>query len=306
MPNFNVSGLTDWVKTNEDVIVKSVVIGDVAGDTIPSLKHQPGVKTKERLNYLNVDPTLQDGTGCGFEAQGDTTFSERDIETAQFKVQDQYCDRDLLGKFAEYQVKIASDKNAEDLPFGRVLMDEIVRNINKKMEKAVWQGEKGTDLIDGFIKLAEEDGSTVKVEIASGTTAYQAIKQVIMAIPEEILDRAVVFVSPAVYRAYVQELVELNYFHYESGKIENRDLVFPGTDIRVHKTVGLTGDAKHVYASVFDNMVYAYDMMNDQETVRLWYDDNTELFKYNIRWNAGVNTLFPDMVVLGTSEEDLV
>lgn len=302
---FNVASLTDYVKTNEDVILKSVVAGTEFGDTISNLKHQPGIKTKERLNYIDVDPTLQDGSACGFTPDGNTTFSERDIETAQFKVQDEYCDKDLLGKFAEYQVKIAATKDAEDMPFGRVLMSEIVKNINKKMEKAIWQGEKGSDLIDGFVTLAEAEGSTVKVTVANGTTAYQAIKQVIMAIPEEILDRAVVFVSPALYRSFVQELVELNYYHYQSGKIEAEDLVFPGTDIRVHKTLGLTGDSKHIYASCYDNMVYGYDMMGDNEKVRLWYDDNTELFKYSIHWNAGVQTLFPDMVVLATSEEDI-
>lgn len=309
MANFTVSGLSAYVKNNEDVLIKSVVLGEVKGDTIGKLSKQLGIKTKERLNYLNVTPSFQDGTNCGFSAVGSTEFTERDLETKQYKVQDQYCDRLLLGKFAEYQVKINAQKDASDLPFEAELMNEIIGGINAGMEKEVWLGTAtGTSLIKGFVTLAEGDdsASTVSVEIASGTSVYNAIKAVVMAIPERIIDDAVIFVSPSLYRAFVQEMVEKNYIHYRpDGQVEEGDITFPGTDIKVHKTIGLAGDKKHIYASTWKNMVYGCDLMNDEEKVKVWYDDNSELFKYNIRWNAGVMTYFPDMVVLGTGEADL-
>lgn len=307
---YTVSALTNYVKTNEDALIKSVVLGDVKGDTIGNLSLQTGIKTKERLNYLNVEPSFQDGTNCGFSANGKTEFTEREIETKQYKVQDQYCDRVLLGKFAEYQVKINAQKDASDLPFEAVLMDEIIGGINAGMEKEVWLGTgTGGSLIKGFVTLAAsaDSASTVAVSIESGTSVYNAIKKVVMAIPERIIDEAVVFVSPAIYRAFVQEMVEKNYFHYKNdGNVENMDITFPGTDIKVHKTIGLTGDKKHIYASSYKNMVYGCDLQGDEEKVKVWYDDNSELFKYNIRWNAGVMTYFPDMVVLGTAAADLV
>lgn len=307
---YTVSALTNYVKTNEDALIKSVVLGGVKGDTIDNLSLQTGIKTKERLNYLNVEPAFQDGTNCGFDASGKTEFTDRELETKQYKVQDQYCDRVLLGKFAEYQVKINAQKEASDLPFEAELMDEIIGGINAGMEKEVWLGT-GTDssLIKGFINLAAsaDSASTVAVSIESGTSVYNAIKKVVMAIPERIIDEAVVFVSPAIYRAFVQEMVEKNYFHYKNdGNVENMDITFPGTDIKVHKTIGLTGDKKHIYASSYKNMVYGCDLQGDEEKVKVWYDDNSELFKYSIRWNAGVMTYFPDMVVLGTGAADLV
>ena len=307
---YTVSALTNYVKTNEDVLIKSVVLGGVKGDTISNLSLQTGIKTKERLNYLDVEPAFQDGTNCGFSANGKTEFTERELETKQYKVQDQYCDKVLLGKFAEYQVKINAQKEASDLPFEAVLMDEIIGGINAGMEKEVWLGTgTGSSLIKGFVTLAAsaDSASTVAVSIESGTSVYNAIKKVVMAIPERIIDEAVVFVSPAIYRAFVQEMVEKNYFHYKNdGNVENMDITFPGTDIKVHKTIGLTGDKKHIYASSYKNMVYGCDLQGDEEKVKVWYDDNSELFKYNIRWNAGVMTYFPDMVVLGTAAADLV
>lgn len=307
---YTVSALTNYVKTNEDALIKSVVLGGVKGDTIDNLSLQTGIKTKERLNYLNVEPSFQDGSSCGFSASGSTEFTERELETKQYKVQDQYCDRVLLGKFAEYQVKINAQKEASDLPFEAVLMDEIIGGINAGMEKEVWLGTgTGNSLIKGFVTLAAsaDSASTVAVSIESGTSVYNAIKKVVMAIPERIIDEAVVFVSPAIYRAFVQEMVEKNYFHYKNdGNVENMDITFPGTDIKVHKTIGLTGDKKHIYASSYKNMVYGCDLQGDEEKVKVWYDDNSELFKYSIRWNAGVMTYFPDMVVLGTGAADLV
>lgn len=297
------SGLSDYVKTNQDALIKGVVLGTVAGDTIPNLRKQFGVKTKERLNLLDVDPALQDGSNCEFSASGSTVFSEREIETAQIKAQDQYCDKQLLGKFAEYQVKIAADKNASDMPFEGEILDEVVRKINEKMEKLVWQGDKSdSDLIDGFLTQAASSGesaSTISVTAASGTAMYPRVKGVIEAIPEAILDKAVVFVSPANYRKLVFELVEKNLFHYAPGAdIEGKDVIFPGTEVRVHKTIGLIG-SDLIYASAYENMVYGADLENDQEKVRFWYDDNSELYKYSIHWNAGVKTIYPDMVVLG-------
>ena len=307
---YTVSALTNYVKTNEDVLIKSVVLGGVKGDTISNLSLQTGIKTKERLNYLDVEPAFQDGANCGFNASGKTEFTDRELETKQYKVQDQYCDRVLLGKFAEYQVKINAQKEASDLPFEAVLMDEIIGGINAGMEKEVWLGTgTGSSLIKGFVTLAAsaDSASTVAVSIESGTSVYNAIKKAVMAIPERIIDEAVVFVSPAIYRAFVQEMVEKNYFHYKNdGNVENMDITFPGTDIKVHKTIGLTGDKKHIYASSYKNMVYGCDLQGDEEKVKVWYDDNSELFKYNIRWNAGVMTYFPDMVVLGTGAADLV
>ena len=307
---YTVSALTNYVKTNEDVLIKSVVLGGVKGDTISNLSLQTGIKTKERLNYLDVEPAFQDGTNCGFNASGKTEFTDRELETKQYKVQDQYCDRVLLGKFAEYQVKIYAQQEASDLPFEAELMDEIIGGINAGMEKEVWLGTgTGSSLIKGFVTLAAsaDSASTVAVSIESGTSVYNAIKKVVMAIPERIIDEAVVFVSPAIYRAFVQEMVEKNYFHYDAnGKVEDADITFPGTDIKVHKTIGLTGDKKHIYASSYKNMVYGCDLQGDEEKVKVWYDDNSELFKYSIRWNAGVMTYFPDMVVLGTGAADLV
>ena len=300
---YTVSGLTDYVKTNQDILVKGVVLGTVKGDTIPRLRKQFGVKTKERLNILDVDPTIADGSSCGFSADGKTNFSEREIETAQLKAQDSYCEKTLLGKVVEFATTARADENK---PFEEQILDEVVGKVNEKMEKLVWQGatsaNSGTDLIDGFLTQAlnADSASTIMVTGSSATSVSERVEAVIMALPEEILDKAVVFLSPASFRKLAFELQKAYKYNANlyDADVEDKDILYPGSEVRIHKTIGLMGSDK-IYASVYDNMVYGCDLENDQEKVKVFYNDMQETWNYSIAWNAGVKTIFPDFVVVG-------
>lgn len=298
---YNVSGMTDYVKTNQDLLIKGVVLGSVAGDTIPRLRKQFGVKSKELLNILDVDPVLQDGSSCGFSASGSTVFSEREIETAQIKAQDAYCEKTLLGKVVEFATTARADENK---PFEAEILDEVVGKINEKMEKLVWQGDKtgNSDLIDGFLTQAigADSASTIMVTGSSATSISERVEAVIMALPEELLDKATIFLSPASFRKLAFELQKTYKFNanlYEAD-VEDRDILYPGSEVRIHKTIGLMG-SDAIYASAYDNMVYGCDLENDQEKVKVFFDDMAETWNYSISWNAGVKTIFPDMVVVG-------
>lgn len=297
---WNVSGLSAYVKENRDEILRKVIL---EGDTISKMAKQLGIKTKERLHYFNLDPVFQDGKGCGFSAQGATNLTEKDIEVAPIKINMEWCNDDLLGKFAEYLVRFGANANAEQLAFEQLIADELVKNINKEMEEAVWQGDTSdtgrTDLFDGLLAQAEADNDTIKVNFGTGDTLYDKVKAVIMEIPEEILDNAVVFVSPANFRSLVFELLEMNNFHIAPEEIERGEFYFPGTTIPVHKTLGLTGVDDKIYASTWENMVYGTDMMDDKEELRFWFSDDDDLHRLKVKWVSGVATYFSDYVVLG-------
>lgn len=297
---YNVNNLSDYVEVNKDVLIRDLVLGINDGDTIAKMRKQLGVKGTERLNYLDVDPILQDGKGCGFNASGKTEFTERDVETTVLKVNDEWCNDDLLGKFTEYVVKYGANKNAEEFGFEKEILDGIARGINKKMEKIVWQGDEDLG-ITGLAELAEGDDAQFTITAATDESVYEAVKNVIMAIPEEILDNAVVFLSPAHFRSLVFELLEMNNFHISPEEIEKGEFYFPGTTIPVHKTFGLSG-SYDIYSTTWDNMVYACDMLSDKEEFRVWFSDDDDVHRLKIKFNMGVTTLFPDAVVLGGVE----
>ena len=267
---------------------------------------QTGIKTSAYLNYLELNPTLQDGKGCGFTASGSATLTQRTITTAVIKVNMDICPDSLLGKYAEYLVRIGANSN--ELPFEQYIVDGVTTEINKKIEKLIWQGDttqaSNTDLkwLNGILKQLASDSDKVAVSIAANTAIYDAIKAVYLAIPEETLERgAEIYVSPANYRDFLMAMVEKKYFNY-SGPQDSapEEFVFPGTDVKVVKTPGLAGVNDRIVASFPENFVYGCDAEGDLEDVKIWFSDDDDLFKLKVKWNSGIAYRFPNQVTLGT------
>ena len=302
--NFVVSSLPAYVQDNKDLIIKNFALVGTASRQRFGI--QTGIKTSAYLNYLELNPTLQDGKGCGFTAAGSATLTQRTITTAVIKVNMDICPDSLLGKYAEYLVRIGANSN--ELPFEQYIIDGVTTEINKKIEKLIWQGDTSkssdTDLkwINGILKQLASDSDNVDVSIAANTAIYGAIKAVYLAIPEETLERgAEIYVSPANYRDFLMAMVEKKYFNY-SGPQDSapEEFVFPGTDVKVVKTPGLAGVNDRIVASFPENFVYGCDAEGDLEDVKIWFSDDDDLFKLKVKWNSGIAYRFPNQVTLGT------
>ena len=302
--NFVVSSLPAYVQDNKDLIIKNFALVGTASRQRFGI--QTGIKTSAYLNYLELNPTLQDGKGCGFTASGSATLTQRTITTAVIKVNMDICPDSLLGKYAEYLVRIGANSN--ELPFEQYIIDGVTTEINKKIEKLIWQGDttqaSNTDLkwLNGILKQLASDSDKVAVSIAANTAIYDAIKAVYLAIPEETLERgAEIYVSPANYRDFLMAMVEKKYFNY-SGPQDSapEEFVFPGTDVKVVKTPGLAGVNDRIVASFPENFVYGCDAEGDLEDVKIWFSDDDDLFKLKVKWNSGIAYRFPNQVTLGT------
>ena len=297
MPNFVVTSLPAYVQDNKDLLIKNFAL--VGGETRKRISVQTGIKKDEHINYLNLTPTFQSGIGCGFTAQGEATLTQRLIETARFKVNMEFCPDTLIGKYAEYQVSINASEN-ESLPFEAYIMEALTNEIVKKIETTIWGGVKGTDLIDGFITLAKADSDVVDVVI-EGTSAYADILKVYNAMSEYTLEQGgEIYVSPAKFRAFMQEMVEKNYFHYNPGNAEPGEFLLPGSNVKVVRTPGLAGKTE-VVGTFAKNMYYGCDLENAAEDIKVWYSDDDDLIKVAAKWNMGVQFAFPGEVVLGAT-----
>ena len=297
MPNFVVTSLPAYVQDNKDLLIKNFAL--VGGETRKRISVQTGIKKDEHINYLNLTPTFQSGVGCGFTAQGEATLTQRLIETARFKVNMEFCPDTLIGKYAEYQVSINASEN-ESLPFEAYIMEALTNEIVKKIETTIWGGVKATDLIDGFITLAKADSGVVDVVI-EGTSAYADILKVYNAMSEYTLEQGgEIYVSPAKFRAFMQEMVEKNYFHYNPGNAEPGEFLLPGSNVKVVRTPGLAGKTE-IVGTFAKNMYYGCDLENAAEDIKVWYSDDDDLIKVAAKWNMGVQFAFPGEVVLGAT-----
>lgn len=303
--NFVVSGLTAYIEQSKDLIIKNVVLGK---GTRERISIQTGVKYKEHLHIFEVDPTFADGSSCSFSAAGTATLTERLIEAPSLKVDMEICPRTLLGKYAEYLVRNNATENS--LPYEQYLVDQLVDGINRKIEKMMWLGDKSqtTDAvlkwIDGFLEIAGDSvtASTgvVAASISSGKTAYEGILQVYNSLTENTLERgAEIYVSPAIFRSFMQDMVALNYYHYNPGNEEFKEFLLPGTDVKVVRTQGLAGSLK-ILGTFPANLYYGCDMEGDNEDVDMWYSQDNRTYRLEVLWNSGVQIAFLGECVLGT------
>ena len=280
---YNVTALGTYVQENKDIILKDIVFGGEYGNTIPLMTKQLGIKTTEKIHPSTLEAVLQDVSGeCGFNPQGDLNISERSITTSQKKVNMEFCLEKLLGKFAEYTVRVGANQDA--LPFEAEIIDGLVKSINKQVEKDVW-----TDLITN---------TTAQLTVASTGTAYERIMAVYMALPEAILEDAVIFVSPATFREYVNDLVNKNFYHYNPADGDLEEIFIPGSGVKVRKANGLAEQTEDViFGTSPKNMIYGTDFMDNKEEVKAWFSDDNDTYRIKVRFNYGANVAFPDLVV---------
>ena len=295
--NFLVSSLPDYVQNNRDLIIKSFALVGTA--TRRHIGLQTGIKKSAYLNYLDLVPSFQDGSNCGFNPLDSITLTHKEIEVATLKVDGEICPETLLGKYGEWLVRVNATEN--ELPFEQYIIDTLVAQINKGIESLIWTAStSGGDAIDGFLTQFAADASVITSAIAAGTNAYEGILQVYLAMPEEAVERgAMIFVAPEIFRVAVAGLVAANLYNYAAPAGDVDEFILPGTNARVVKAPGLAGSLK-IVGTFGDNLVYGTDGENDNEAVDLWWSQDDRVFKYQVKWNTGVAYHFGDQVVVGT------
>lgn len=295
--NFLVSTLPDYVQNNRDLIIKSFALANTG--TRARIGIQTGIKKSAYLNYLDLTPSFQDGSACGFNPLDQINLTHKEIEVATLKVDGQICPETLLGKYGEWLVRVNATEN--ELPFEQYILDTLVAQINKGIETLIWTGDtSNSDPIDGFLTQFAADASVITSAIAAGTNAYEGILQVYLAMPEDAVERgAVIFVAPEVFRIAVAGLVAANLYNYAAPAGDVDEFVLPGTNAKVVKAPGLANTLV-VVGTFGDNLVYGTDGENDSEDVDVWFSKDDRLFKYEVKWNTGVAYHFGDQIVVGT------
>lgn len=285
--------LPAYVEQEKLPLVKKTVLG---AKTASIINVQSDIKGSAAINLLSVDPTLQAG-GCGWNDAGNAAMSQRIIKTKFLKVNQSFCDKDFLNYWTNYEVKVGVGR--ETLPFEEYFTSAIVDKVKESVEKMIWNGNDSATQFKGLLPILSAEEDVITVSPANGTSAYAAIKEVYAAIPENILDKAVIFVGADTYRAFIMEMVEKNFYHYDGGSVEAKEFVLPATNTKVIAVNGLNGTKKIVAADPM-NLYYGCDLLNDTETFDLWYSQDNREYRLAIQFNAGVEVAFPSEVVVAT------
>ena len=292
----DVKALNNYVEEKRlPLIAKSFL----RGKTIDLIQIETGVLQDTALNLVSASVEFGDGATCGWDATEGVALSQRLLKPTFLKVNQVFCDKNLLKKWASYEVKLAAGR--EQLPFEEKFMDEIANAISESIEKLVWQGDSSNDNEpDGFLKILEEGGSgVVSATWSAGTSAYNKIKTVYNAIPANIVDKedTVIFVGEDTYREFIQDLVAANLYHFDPD-YKDGEYKLPGTSIRVIAVNGLNSTGK-IVAGRLSNFFYGVGAEDDKDTFDFWYSKDNREFRLAVYFAIAVQVAYPNEIVLG-------
>ena len=291
----NVSTLPDYIQENRDELFVKAIASTKTLDYIESML---GVKGKAALNYLDSTVVLADGESCGWNPQGDDTFTQKTVSTKLVTVNKEFCAKQMRSKWMSYDLSLAAGR--ENLPFEQKIADSNVAAIKKAVEKLIWQGDV-TLGIDGLLKQIKAEENSIKVN--GGTTILEKVGKVIAAIPAGALEKGVnVFMSYTDFRSYVEAknaeccgnmpIIDANVDY----------LVYAGDSrIKLVPVAGLEGTSK-IVAAPYDALVYATDVEDSEGIFKMWFDEKEDKFLFKVLFTAGTAVKFPDETVLWSAE----
>ena len=291
----NVSTLPDYIQENRDELFVKAIASTKTLDYIESML---GVKGKAALNYLNSTVVLADGESCGWNPQGDDTFTQKTVTTKLVAVNKEFCAKQMRSKWMSYDLSLAAGR--ENLPFEQKIADSNVAAIKKAVEKLIWQGDTGLG-IDGLLKQIKAEENSIKVN--GGTTILEKVGKVIAAIPAGALEKGVnVFMSWTDFRSYVEAKNAECCGNMPVIDANVADLVYAGDSrIKLVPVAGLEGTNK-IVAAPYDALVYATDVEDSEGIFKMWFDEKEDKFLFKVLFTAGTAVKYPDETVLYSAE----
>lgn len=295
------SSLKNYVDGNKAELVSKAIF---SAKSTGFMSLQTGVKAQCPIVVMDDNVVFQNGSNCGFNASGDTTFTDRMLDPAFIKINKAWCDKTFLKTYANNEVRVGAGK--EQMPFEELITSNLIKKIGKELEKLIWNGDKtnGTGnmaLLDGILTLMAADITSTaipagNVQAKGSDNVYTRATKLWNALPSDIIDDCAIIMGTDKFRAMVSEILAMNNYHlvvnYEKGKYE---MTIPYTNITVYGITGLDGVDK-IIATPWANFFYGVDAEDDSEVFDLWYSKDDRLFKFDCEFAAAINYAVPEYI----------
>lgn len=312
---FTVSSLTNYVnEQSKELLVALQFEAETAGFA----NVQTGIKSSAALQLLANSPVPQDGSSCGFNASGDTTFTQRVLATSAIKYQDSLCPRTLETKWTQLLLKKGQNYDDGSMPeLMRAILDDVTKQIKRRQETADWQGD--TSLVsaylnryDGLIKIIAAATTGGTATAVSGPVTTSNVRTIMANIVSKIGEIPVLVGDPNVKifcgydiaELYRQKVFADNLYHV-TGQGDQKGMMAEGSVHEIVPVHGLDGlGASSGAASPFifaldptRNLYLGVDMEGEDEQAKVWYSEDDDLVKYSFRFRRGWQIAYPSEIV---------
>ena len=311
--SFSVGTLAAYTKENEQLLVASSVLGSKTASLIKEQGNvMVGVKSAETINIMDTDAIFQDGSSCGFNASGLTSFTQRTVTVGKIKVNEALCLKDLEAKYL--QKALPAGSMYDSMIYAEEYSKRKTEKISSQLEKALWQGNTASvdvnlNKFTGLISLITSAGASVVnansvalhgvVETAiTDANVVSIFDDIYKAIPAQVVDKddMVIFCGMDTFRTYTVKLKSSNLFHYKYDEAANGQFFLPGTNVRVIAVQGLNG-TNDIVAARISNFFIGTDLLNEEERFEIFYAKEADQVRFVSEFKMGINFAFPDEIV---------
>jgi ribosomal protein L18E len=310
---FSVGTLAAYTKENEALLVASSVLGSKTADLIKSQGNvMVGVKSAETINIMDTDAIFQDGSSCGFNASGTTSFTQRTVTVGKIKVNEALCLKDLEAKYL--QKALPAGSMYDSMVYSEEYSNRKAEKIAQQLENTLWRGTTASvdvnlNKFDGITTLITAAGAAVVnansvalhgvVETSiTDTNVVGIFDDIYKAIPAQVVDKddIAIFCGMDVFRTYTVKLKTSNLYHYQFDGKANSEFYLPGTNVKVIAVQGLNGSGK-IVAMRISNLFLGTDLLNEEERFSIFYAVEADQVRFVAEFKMGVNFAFPDEIV---------
>ena len=318
---FSLGGLTSYVEQQRLPLLTKAVFD---AKTQSLMQKRVGIKHQEALNLMDTDAVFQAATTCAWNASGTTTFSQRVLDMARVKVQEELCPRSLEQYWMQSQLTQGS--NYEGVPFEQAFAEQKAKKIAENIEKGIWigvddaggtlavasgfvlgGGDTAESLLhtNGLLYTMEKTAASSTIVSAmtsaafSSTTIVSAFETAYERIPTAIIGRDDIyaFCGWDTYRLLVNRLVGLNLYQGDLGNLGAGEFYYPATNMKVCAVNGLNGTLR-IVATSLSNLFYGTDLLSDEDTFRIWSSYDNDQIRFQAAFKYGVQFAYPEFMVL--------
>lgn len=310
---FSVGTLAAYTKENEGLLVASSVLGSKTASLIKDKGNvMVGVKSAETINIMDTDAIFQDGSSCGFNASGTTSFTQRTVTVGKIKVNEALCLKDLESKYL--QKALPAGSSYDSMIYSEEYSNRKAEKIALQLENTIWQGNTGSidvnlNKFSGITTLITAAGAAVVnansvalhgvVETSiTDANVVSIFDDIYKAIPASVVDKddITIFCGMDVFRTYTVKLKSSNLYHYQFDGKANGEFFLPGTNVKVMAVQGLNGTGK-IVACRISNLFLGTDLLNEEERFEIFYAKEADQVRFVAEFKMGVNFAFPDEIV---------
>jgi len=314
----DLSALTAYVDEQQFNLATAALVG---GRTAGFLTPQLGVKGETKINKMDVDVTMQDGSGCAWNASGDATFTQETIDAKQVKINMEFCPKDLNAYY--WRTQMPAGTHQEALPFEAQFANYLVAKVQDSLETVIWNGDatSGTGnnaMFDGILIDAANftDCNGTGGSFGTALTGSINVGNVLEAVERIYVEAPSAAVAQNDFRCYLgvdkfRALVSAimngqggpSLFATNlatNGSVDRADvdplrIILPGTNMEIVGVGGLN-TADKVVGFSSSNVFLGMDLAEDSSNIESWYSQDDRKFKVAMEFTMGVGIAYKSEV----------